>query len=447
MGLINSTQQGYYGNSDNYGNYQFVHLSDIINNFMISYVGKDKVINNIRRTDVAFHAQRALQELSYDTLKSCKSIEVEVCANLKVPLPQDYVNYVKLTSSDSAGIEHILYPTSKTSNPFAIEQTQSNCTDCGDTSDTYQYDGTNLKSQKIDCGTADVTCTFSTTGLNDVAHAGAASLNAFVNTKVANSNWAPGDSLNSASNTGFGYWGVWVGLVDEWCNCLQTNNHEDNCGEFLGWDNFDPINLTGNPYGQTIHAMMNTTAGWSNIRAVGATTHIVNRDMSFAGNWHEIPTEVTTSTESSNTWDNYKGSTPSENQDDYQDDTYWPAEGGRYGLDPQHAQVNGSYFIDCAKGVIHFSSNLSGKTIILKYVSDSLGKDDEMVVHKFAEEAIYKWVAYAVLSTKVNMPEHIIQRYKKERFAETRKAKLRLSNLKIEELTQVLRGQSKHIKH
>ena len=36
---------------------------------------------------------------------------------------------------------------------------------------------------------------------------------------------------------------------------------------------------------------------------------------------------------------------------------------------------------------------------------------------------------------------------KKERFAETRKAKLRLSNLKIEELTQVLRGGSKRIKH
>ena len=32
-------------------------------------------------------------------------------------LPEDYVNYVKLTSSDSAGIEHILYPAIKTSNP------------------------------------------------------------------------------------------------------------------------------------------------------------------------------------------------------------------------------------------------------------------------------------------------------------------------------------------
>ena len=45
------------------------------------------------------------------------------------------------------------------------------------------------------------------------------------------------------------------------------------------------------------------------------------------------------------------------------------------------------------------------------------------------------------------MPEHIVQRYKKEKFAETRKAKIRLSNIKLEELTQTLRGSSKHIKH
>ena len=36
---------------------------------------------------------------------------------------------------------------------------------------------------------------------------------------------------------------------------------------------------------------------------------------------------------------------------------------------------------------------------------------------------------------------------KKERFAEQRKAKLRLSNLKIGELTQIMRGKSKVIKH
>ena len=85
--------------------------------------------------------------------------------------------------------------------------------------------------------------------------------------------------------------------------------------------------------------------------------------------------------------------------------------------------------------------------MILEYISDSLGTDEEMKVHKFAEEAIYKWIAYGILSARPNIPEYIIQRYKKERFAETRKAKLRLSNIKLEELTQILRGKSKHIKH
>ena len=37
-------------------------------------------------------------------------------------LPHDYVNYVKLTFSDDSGIEHVIYPTDKTSNPTAIKQ-------------------------------------------------------------------------------------------------------------------------------------------------------------------------------------------------------------------------------------------------------------------------------------------------------------------------------------
>ena len=121
--------------------------------------------------------------------------------------------------------------------------------------------------------------------------------------------------------------------------------------------------------------------------------------------------------------------------------------GQRYGLDPQHAQANGSFFIDCVSGKIHFSSNLSGKTVILEYLSDSLGTDEEMKVHKFAEEAMYKWIAHGILSTRMNTPEYIINRFKKEKFAETRKAKLRLSNIKLEEITQILRGKSKQIKH
>ena len=31
-------------------------------------------------------------------------------------------------------------------------------------------------------------------------------------------------------------------------------------------------------------------------------------------------------------------------------------EGRRYGLDPEHSQINGSYFIDNARGLIKFGS-------------------------------------------------------------------------------------------
>ena len=120
--------------------------------------------------------------------------------------------------------------------------------------------------------------------------------------------------------------------------------------------------------------------------------------------------------------------------------------GRRYGLDPQHAQANGTFFIDHQRGYIHFGSALTGKTIILKYISDGLGTDEEMVVHKFCEEACYKHIAYAMVSTRSNIPEYMIHRFKKEKFAETRKAKIRLSNIKIEEFTQILKGLSKPIK-
>jgi len=151
---------------------------------------------------------------------------------------------------------------------------------------------------------------------------------------------------------------------------------------------------------------------------------------------------------SSTTRDNFKSLTPTDlEQDNYDDGTYDLIVGNKYGIDPQFTQVNGSFFIDELRGNIHFASNISGKTIILKYISDGVGKDDEMQVHKFAEEAMYKYISHAILSGKKNIPEYIINRFKREKFAAIRNAKLRLSNVKLEEITQVLRGKSKWIKH
>jgi hypothetical protein len=121
--------------------------------------------------------------------------------------------------------------------------------------------------------------------------------------------------------------------------------------------------------------------------------------------------------------------------------------GRRYGINPENAQSNGVFYIDQIKGLIHFSSDMVNRVVTLKYISDGLAKDEEMTVHKFAEEALYKYIAHAILSTRINTPEYIIARFKREKQAARRNAKLRLSNIKIEEITQVMRNKSKQIKH
>ena len=123
------------------------------------------------------------------------------------------------------------------------------------------------------------------------------------------------------------------------------------------------------------------------------------------------------------------------------------AYGRRYGIDPELAQANGTFYIDNANGVVRFSSDLRGRIITLKYISDGLGSDEDMVVHKFAVDAIYKYILHAVLSTRANTQEYLVARYKRELSAARRNAKIRLSQLKSELIVQVMRNQSKWIKH
>ena len=63
MGILKQSQNSYYNGEGRFGNYQFTSLEDIINQFLVAYVGEEKIISKVSRTDVAFHAQRAMQEL------------------------------------------------------------------------------------------------------------------------------------------------------------------------------------------------------------------------------------------------------------------------------------------------------------------------------------------------------------------------------------------------
>jgi len=299
MALQNLTDEQYYLGPDgvwnsldeNYGDYQFISLKDIVNNFIIAYVGEGKIISKIKRTDVAFHAQRGIQELSFDTLPSIKSQEIEIGPQLYMVLPKNYVNYVKLTWVDDSGIERIIYPAIKTSNPIPIVQDNN-----------YEY-------------------TFDQTG----------------------------EIIEAAESE-------------------TSKRFKSKDGAYSG-------STTAYPHGRL---------------------HV---------------------------------------------------DGQRYGIDPQYTQSNGVFYIDQVQGLIHFSSDLCNKIVTLKYISDGVAGDEDKIVHKFAEEAIYKYIAHAILATRANTQEFMVMRFKKEARAAKRNAKLRLSNIKLEEITQIMRGKSKQIKH
>jgi len=70
-----------------------------------------------------------------------------------------------------------------------------------------------------------------------------------------------------------------------------------------------------------------------------------------------------------------------------------------------------------------------------------------MRIHKFAEEALYKHIAYSIASTHVTVPGSYVPLFKKEKFAALRNAKIRLSNLKLEEMNLIMRNKSKQIKN
>ena len=288
-----------FAKAQRFGGYRYISLNDIVNNFIVAYVGEGKLIPSVKRTDVVFHAKRGIQEFSYDISRVEKIQEIQLGTSLSMPVPQDYVHYVRLSYVDDGGIENIIYPARFTSKP-----SQSILQD-----DDYNYlfdsDGSLLTGKSV------TTERFETFDIDNIT----------------------GGEINAGS----------------------------------GYDSDDSL----------------------------------DRLMIY---------------------------------------------GGRHGLDPETTQNNGVFVIDELNGKISFSSDLADRIITLKYISDGLGTDDEMQVHKYAEEAIYKYITYAVASSRVDYPEYIINRFRKERRATMRNAKLRLSSLKLGELTQVMRGKSKQIK-
>lgn len=122
--------------------------------------------------------------------------------------------------------------------------------------------------------------------------------------------------------------------------------------------------------------------------------------------------------------------------------------GARYGLNTETANINPTFRIDKSAGVINFDSTMANENCILEYLSDGMeaGDDSKVSVNKMFEDYIYAYIEYAILNSKFNVQEYIINRARKRKSSLLRNAKIRLSNIHPGRLLMNLRGENKWIK-
>jgi hypothetical protein len=91
---------------------------------------------------------------------------------------------------------------------------------------------------------------------------------------------------------------------------------------------------------------------------------------------------------------------------------------------------------------------MAGQLCILEYVTDGMegGDDSEVTINKMAEEFLYAYIKYVILTNKYGVQQYVIERAKKEKTALLRNAKIRLSNIHPGRLLMNMRGKDKWIK-
>ena len=122
--------------------------------------------------------------------------------------------------------------------------------------------------------------------------------------------------------------------------------------------------------------------------------------------------------------------------------------GARFGLNTETANVNPTFRINKKGGVINFNSGMSGKNVVLEYVSDGMetGDDSSVSINKLFEEFIYAYIKFSILNGRYGVQEYVINRARKDKSSLLRNAKLRLSNIHPGRLLMNLRGQDKWLK-
>lgn len=105
------TPEQYYSNPDNFGNYQFITLKSIVDGLLLEQEHEDSYLKNYKRYLLVKYCRDAIKDLTKKVSREVFAIEMTVPDTLYFTLPQDYVNWVRVSVviTDKDGFRR-LYP-------------------------------------------------------------------------------------------------------------------------------------------------------------------------------------------------------------------------------------------------------------------------------------------------------------------------------------------------
>ena len=98
---MSQTEQQYYGNEENFGSYQYVLLSTVIDNLLLDATEEDSFIKNASPALIRKYARQGLKELSFGFQNEIKGIEILIGNDLQMILPQDFVSLKSISAIDN----------------------------------------------------------------------------------------------------------------------------------------------------------------------------------------------------------------------------------------------------------------------------------------------------------------------------------------------------------
>lgn len=92
--------QVYYENEDLHGEYSFIPLEELVNNFINIYLGDETILGSVPRKKVIYQTKQAIRQFTFSFLQQVKVVELELNDANNIILPPDYVEYVRVSWVD-----------------------------------------------------------------------------------------------------------------------------------------------------------------------------------------------------------------------------------------------------------------------------------------------------------------------------------------------------------